>query len=179
MSTAQNEMILGASVNLHMPISGKVKDHKNVLIKWGVLKQTYNAIGAVYIPTHWDNEHGANISGVLAAEAWSKYIAVKANTHMRPFRNKGWEYLEFMEDIFPQGGATGAHAFHAGASNPVFTTSTDGSSISGTTTTPVASISGCSDSIPIPIPVTLAFIANPPTSDPPTSNPPTTTLGGK
>ena len=31
---------------------------------------------------------------------------------MKEFRNSGWKYLSQMEDIFPQGGATGAGAFH-------------------------------------------------------------------
>ncbi|KIK17379.1 hypothetical protein PISMIDRAFT_15155 [Pisolithus microcarpus 441] len=156
----------------------EVKDHKNVSIKWGVLKQTYNTIVTYRSKSgeHWDNERGANISGALAAESWSKYVAVKANAQMKPFRNKGWEYLEFLEDIFPQGGATSTHAFHAGASNPVFTTNIDGSSVSGTTPTPIASIGDHGDSIPISVmPVgSLALIANPPTSDPPA-----TTSGGK
>ncbi|KAI6038467.1 hypothetical protein EDC04DRAFT_2549217, partial [Pisolithus marmoratus] len=44
-------------------ISGKIKDGRNVLIKWGVLKQTYNAIMTYHSKSgeHWDNEHGANI----------------------------------------------------------------------------------------------------------------------
>ncbi|KIK15117.1 hypothetical protein PISMIDRAFT_115748, partial [Pisolithus microcarpus 441] len=84
-------------------VSGKVKDHKNVSIKWGALKQTYNAIMTYRskLGEHWDNERGANIGGALAAESWSKYVA--ANAQMKPFHNKGWEYLEFLEDIFPQG----------------------------------------------------------------------------
>ncbi|KIK24236.1 hypothetical protein PISMIDRAFT_98860, partial [Pisolithus microcarpus 441] len=84
-------------------VSGKVKDHKNVSIKWGALKQTYNAIVTYRSKSgeHWDNERGANIGGALAAESWSKYVAVKANAQMKPFHNKGWEYLEFLEDIFP------------------------------------------------------------------------------
>ncbi|KIK12617.1 hypothetical protein PISMIDRAFT_46886, partial [Pisolithus microcarpus 441] len=84
-------------------VSGKIKDHKNVSIKWGALKQTYNAIVTYRSKSgeHWDNECGANIGGALAAESWGKYIAVKGNVHMKPFRNKGWEYLEYLEDIFP------------------------------------------------------------------------------
>ncbi|KIK16584.1 hypothetical protein PISMIDRAFT_84482, partial [Pisolithus microcarpus 441] len=67
------------------------------------LKQTYNAIMTYHskLGEHWDNERGANIGGALAAESWSKYVAVKANVQMKPFHNKGWEYLEFLEDIFP------------------------------------------------------------------------------
>ncbi|KAI6038268.1 hypothetical protein EDC04DRAFT_2896677 [Pisolithus marmoratus] len=121
---------------------------------------------------HWDNECRENISGVLVAEGWSKYIAVKANAHMKPFCNKGWEYLEFMEDIFLQGGATGTHAFHAGASNPIVAANTNGSNISSSTPIPLASIS---DSIPISnVSVgSLAIISSPPTSNPPASNAPT------
>ncbi|KIK15121.1 hypothetical protein PISMIDRAFT_115772, partial [Pisolithus microcarpus 441] len=60
-------------------VSGKVKDHKNVSIKWGALKQTYNAIMTYRskLGEHWDNERGANIGRALAAESWSKYVAVK------------------------------------------------------------------------------------------------------
>ncbi|KAI5987592.1 hypothetical protein EDC04DRAFT_2589210, partial [Pisolithus marmoratus] len=84
-------------------ISGKIKDGKNVSIKWGVLKQTYNAIMTYHsrLGEHWDNEHGAKISGALGAEQWSKYVAIKMNSLMKPFCNKGWEYLDLMEDIFP------------------------------------------------------------------------------
>ncbi|KIK17968.1 hypothetical protein PISMIDRAFT_44341, partial [Pisolithus microcarpus 441] len=84
-------------------ISGKIKDHKNVSIKWGALKQMYNAIMTYHSKSgeHWDNECGANISGVLVVESWGKYIA--GNAHMKPFHNKGWEFLEYLEDIFPQG----------------------------------------------------------------------------
>ncbi|KIK19904.1 hypothetical protein PISMIDRAFT_43162, partial [Pisolithus microcarpus 441] len=84
-------------------ISGKIKDHKNVLIKWGVIKQTYNVIITYCskLGKHWDNECCANISGVLAGESWSKYIA--GNILMKPFCNKGWEYIKYLEDIFPQG----------------------------------------------------------------------------
>ncbi|KAI6006362.1 hypothetical protein EDC04DRAFT_2907927 [Pisolithus marmoratus] len=132
---------------------------------------------------HWDNECGANVSGVLVAESWSKYVAVKANTHMKPFHNKGWEYLEFLEDIFLQGGATGAHAFCAGASNPIISANTDGSNVSSSTPIPLTSIS---DSIPISnVSVgSPAIISNPPASNPlasnpPTSNPPASTSGEK
>ncbi|KAI6033624.1 hypothetical protein PISMIDRAFT_113865, partial [Pisolithus microcarpus 441] len=92
-------------------VSGKIKDHKNVSIKWGAIKQTYNAIITYRSKSgkHWDNEHGANISGALAGENWSKYVT--GNALMRPFHNKGWEYIDFLEDIFLQGGATGVHAF--------------------------------------------------------------------
>ncbi|KAI5990585.1 hypothetical protein EDC04DRAFT_2911895 [Pisolithus marmoratus] len=160
----QNELMLGTFV----------KDHRNISTKWGVLKQTYNAIVTYHSRSgeHWDNECGANIGRVLVAESWSKYIAVKANIHMKPFHNKGWEYLEFLEDIFLQGGATGAHAFHAGASNPIIAANTDGSNASSTTPIPVTFIG---DSIPISnMSVgSLAIISNPPASNPPTSNPPT------
>ncbi|KAI6014240.1 hypothetical protein BKA83DRAFT_4499435 [Pisolithus microcarpus] len=90
----------------------------------------------------------------------------------------GWEYLEYLEDIFPQGGATGAHAFRAGASNPIPVASTDGSNASGTTPIPPPSVS---DSIPVSVVSvgSLAITSNPITSDPPASNPPTSTSGGK
>ncbi|KIO11766.1 hypothetical protein M404DRAFT_118172, partial [Pisolithus tinctorius Marx 270] len=85
--------------------TGKIKDYKNVLIKWGSIKQIYNAIMTYCRGSgeHWDNENGANICGAADAEKWGKFVAIKRNTIMRPFCNKGWEYLHFMEDIFPQG----------------------------------------------------------------------------
>lgn len=145
-----------------------------------MLERTYNAIVTYCskLGEHWDNECGANIGGALAAESWGKYIAVKGNVHKKPFHNKGWEYLEYLEDIFLQGGATGAHAFRAGASNPIPIASTDGSNASGTTPIPPPSVS---DSIPVSVMSvgSLAIASNPITSDPPASNPPTSTLGGK
>ncbi|KIN97939.1 hypothetical protein M404DRAFT_159150, partial [Pisolithus tinctorius Marx 270] len=85
--------------------TGKIKDYKNVSIKWGSIKQIYNAIMTYCRGSgeHWDNENSANICGAADAEKWGKFVAIKRNTIMRPFRNKGWEYLHFMEDIFPQG----------------------------------------------------------------------------
>ncbi|KIO01203.1 hypothetical protein M404DRAFT_106599, partial [Pisolithus tinctorius Marx 270] len=83
--------------------SGKIKDLKNVLIKWGLLKHTYNAIMTYHSRSgeHWDNENGANICGVADAEKWAKFVS--QNVAMKPFCNKGWQYLPMMEDIFPQG----------------------------------------------------------------------------
>ncbi|KAI5987727.1 hypothetical protein EDD15DRAFT_2372113 [Pisolithus albus] len=149
---------------------------ENVSIKWGVLKQTYNVIVTYCnkLGEHWDNQCGANISRVLVVENWAKYIAVKANVHMKLFHNKGWEYLEYMEDIFPQGGATGAHAFCAGASN-IPAANTNGSNASGTTPIPPPSVS---DSIPISLD-SLAIDSNAITSDPPASEPLTSASGGK
>ncbi|KIO14676.1 hypothetical protein M404DRAFT_17535 [Pisolithus tinctorius Marx 270] len=59
--------------------SGKIKDSKNVLIKWGLLKHTYNAIMTYRSGSgeHWDNENGANICGAADAEKWAKFIGVK------------------------------------------------------------------------------------------------------
>ncbi|KIN98651.1 hypothetical protein M404DRAFT_98493, partial [Pisolithus tinctorius Marx 270] len=63
------------------------------------LKHTYNAIMTYHSGSgkHWDNENGANICGAADAEKWAKFISVKL------FRNKGWQYLLMMGDIFPQG----------------------------------------------------------------------------
>ncbi|KIN96161.1 hypothetical protein M404DRAFT_33478 [Pisolithus tinctorius Marx 270] len=74
---------------------------------------------------HWDNENGANICGVADAEKWAKFVSVKRNAAMKPFCNKGWQYLPMMEDIFPQGGATSSHAFCPGVLNPMLTATTD------------------------------------------------------
>src|SRR5271168_2064505 len=38
---------------------------------------------------------------------------------MRPFRNKGWKWLRFMEKILPVAGATGAFSFAAAEVNPM------------------------------------------------------------
>src|ERR1700678_3604350 len=38
---------------------------------------------------------------------------------MRPFRNKGWKWLHFMEKILPVAGATGAFSFAAAEVNPM------------------------------------------------------------
>ncbi|KIO00564.1 hypothetical protein M404DRAFT_29490 [Pisolithus tinctorius Marx 270] len=107
--------------------SGKIKDSKNVSIKWGSLKHMYNAIMTYCSGSgeHWDNENGANICGVADAEKWAKFVGVKRNMAMKPFCNKGWQYLPMMEDIFPQGGMTGSHAFHPGVLNPTLTVTTD------------------------------------------------------
>ncbi|KIN93818.1 hypothetical protein M404DRAFT_170082, partial [Pisolithus tinctorius Marx 270] len=77
--------------------SSKIKDSKNVSIKWGSLKHMYNAIMTYRSGSgkHWDNENSANICGVADAEKWAKFVA------MKPFHNKGWQYLPMMEDIFP------------------------------------------------------------------------------
>ncbi|KIO07259.1 hypothetical protein M404DRAFT_96827, partial [Pisolithus tinctorius Marx 270] len=77
--------------------SSKIKDLKNVSIKWGSLKHTYNAIMTYCSGSgkHWDNENGVNICGAADAEKWAKFVSVK------PFHNKGWQYLPMMEDIFP------------------------------------------------------------------------------
>ncbi|KIO11979.1 hypothetical protein M404DRAFT_125364, partial [Pisolithus tinctorius Marx 270] len=83
--------------------SSKIKDSKNVSIKWGSLKHTYNAIMTYRSGSgkHWDNENGANICGAADAEKWAKFVGVKQNVAMKPFHNKGWQYLPMMEDIFP------------------------------------------------------------------------------
>ncbi|KIN93642.1 hypothetical protein M404DRAFT_170643, partial [Pisolithus tinctorius Marx 270] len=83
--------------------SGKIKDSKNVSIKWGSLKHTYNTIMTYRSGSgeHWDNENGANICGAADAEKWAKFVGVKRNAAMKPFCNKGWQYLLMMEDIFP------------------------------------------------------------------------------
>ncbi|KIO03203.1 hypothetical protein M404DRAFT_92156, partial [Pisolithus tinctorius Marx 270] len=76
--------------------TGKIKDYRNI-------KQIYNTIMTYCRGSaeHWDNENGANICGAADMEKWGKYI--QRNTIMKPFHNNGWEYLQFMEDIFPQG----------------------------------------------------------------------------
>ncbi|KAI5981524.1 hypothetical protein EDD15DRAFT_2203873 [Pisolithus albus] len=132
---------------------------------------------------HWDNEHGANISGALAGENWSKYIATKGNALMKPFRNKGWEYLEYLEDIFPQGGATGAHAFRAGTSQYTIPTASTEDSIStpihfpSTPATSVVSIGPTAPTSDLPVSTPPALVS--PAVNPPAPNPPLSNSGGK
>jgi len=38
--------------------------------------------------------------------------ALQANSIMDNYQQSGWKYLQKMEEIFPEGGATGAQAFH-------------------------------------------------------------------
>jgi hypothetical protein len=42
-------------------------------------------------------------------------LCVQQNAAMRPFRNKGWDYLSRMESIIPVSGAKGHHVFVASA----------------------------------------------------------------
>ncbi|KAI5997718.1 hypothetical protein EDC04DRAFT_2612515 [Pisolithus marmoratus] len=160
-------------------VAGKIKDHRKVLIKWGAIKQTYNAIITYCSKSgkHWDNEHGTNISGALAGENWSKYVAVKANILMKPFHNKGWEYMEYLEDIFPQGGATGAHTFCAGTSQYTIPSASTDDSISTpihSHSTPVTSVASIGPAAPTSnLPASNPPISNPPTLSSPAPNPPT------
>ncbi|KAI6012945.1 hypothetical protein BKA83DRAFT_4500641 [Pisolithus microcarpus] len=169
---------------------GSIKDHKNVSIKWGAIKQTYNVIITYHSKSgkHWDNEHGTNISGALAGENWSKYVAVKGNALMRPFCNKGWEYMDFLEDIFLQGGATSMHAFHAGTSQyTVPTASTEDSSSTpvhfhSTPATSPASFGPAAPASNLPIsnpPISNPPAPNSPAPNSPAPNPPTSNSGGK
>ena len=93
------------------------------------LKATYNAIQTYRSKSgvHWDDEHGGNIQGAVATATWDEYMSrkvripstlvsthahdIQGNKHMKEFRNKGWPYLAMVEEIYPQGGATGGGAF--------------------------------------------------------------------
>lgn len=44
---------------------------------------------------------------------------------MKPFRNRGWKWLRFMEKILPVAGATGSHSFAAAEANPPSLTDED------------------------------------------------------
>ncbi|KAI9573967.1 hypothetical protein HD554DRAFT_2210351 [Boletus coccyginus] len=90
---------------LHM--TGKIKDAKSVRNKWGQLKAIYAAISHYRNQSgfHWDNENGANIQGTTASQVFDTYVAKKGNGLMKNFRNRGWKYLEQVEDILPHGGA--------------------------------------------------------------------------
>ncbi|KAI5995247.1 hypothetical protein EDC04DRAFT_2981189 [Pisolithus marmoratus] len=152
-------------------VTGKIKDHKNI-------KQTYNVVITYHskLGKHWDNDHGTNISGALAGENWSKYITVKANVLMKPFHNKGWEYMEYLEDIFPQGGATSTHAFHAGTSQYTIPSASTDNSISTpihSHFTPATSIASIGPAAPTSnLPASNPPISNPPTPNSPAPNPP-------
>ncbi|KAL4065829.1 hypothetical protein J3A83DRAFT_4375082 [Scleroderma citrinum] len=97
---------------------GKVKDVKGIKYRWGQLKHTYTLICTWHrlSGAHWDNVRGANIEGPAASVMFDAFIdARKGNTGMKEFWTSGWKYLESMEEIFPEGGTTGVHAFCGGA----------------------------------------------------------------
>ncbi|KAI6015706.1 hypothetical protein EDC04DRAFT_2608654 [Pisolithus marmoratus] len=144
----ENEAIPGASINLHMPMLLIIHIHPLFISE--KLKQTYNAI-VTYC---------------------SKSVHSSKCTH-EALLQQGLGVSGVLGGIFHRGDATGAHTFHAGASNPALVVDTNGSSISGTTPTPLAPVgdSTPTSTMPVGCPAT---IANPPASDPPTS-----TLGGK
>jgi hypothetical protein len=39
---------------------------------------------------------------------------------MKPFRNKGWRWLRYMERILPKAGATGAYLYAPTEANPLY-----------------------------------------------------------
>ena len=81
---------------------------------------------------HYDDINSADIRDEALAKVFEEWCREKvsygplsiylANSHqghekMKAFRNKGWGYLSLMEEIFPEGWATGgmAHCGTAGA----------------------------------------------------------------
>ncbi|KIK79281.1 hypothetical protein PAXRUDRAFT_43854, partial [Paxillus rubicundulus Ve08.2h10] len=69
------------------------------------LKKTYNATKTYQNQSgvHWDNNHGTNIMGDAAKIVWDAYISEKGNEALKPFCNRGWEYYEKIQKIFPSG----------------------------------------------------------------------------
>ncbi|KAL4075206.1 hypothetical protein V8B97DRAFT_1915830 [Scleroderma yunnanense] len=67
---------------------GRAKDSKSVRYKWGQIRGCQGV--------YWDSDRGANIKSPAAALVFNTFIG----------------YLEKIEEIFPKGGITGAHAFY-------------------------------------------------------------------
>ncbi|KAL4072280.1 hypothetical protein J3A83DRAFT_4240665 [Scleroderma citrinum] len=105
---------------------GRLKDVKSIKYKWGILRNHYLVIcnwcrlSGVY----WDNVRGANIVSNAATTVFEIFLhARKANAIMENYQTTSWKYLEKMEDIFPEGGTTGAQAFCGGATSTLPSTS--------------------------------------------------------
>ena len=82
---------------------------------------------------HYDDINGADIHDEASAKVFEEWCCEKvsygplsiylANLHqghekMKAFHNKGWGYLSLMEEIFPEGRATGGRAHHGIAGTP-------------------------------------------------------------
>ncbi|KAI9457695.1 hypothetical protein HD554DRAFT_2141816 [Boletus coccyginus] len=109
------EATFSASAEFLRPLHtmGKIKDAKSVRNKWGQLKAIYAAISHYCNQSgfHWDNENGANIQGTAASQVFDTYVAKKGNGLMKNFHNRGWKYLEQVEDILPHGGTLGERSY--------------------------------------------------------------------
>ncbi|KAF8804214.1 hypothetical protein BYT27DRAFT_7243939 [Phlegmacium glaucopus] len=91
-------------------ILGQTRTWEQVKTKWQGLKATYRAI-QTYQDTsgvHWDTPDDAEIG--RGANVTTDAEAQK-NHPMKPFRNRGWQWLRYMEKILPVAGATGAHSY--------------------------------------------------------------------
>ncbi|KAF7371621.1 hypothetical protein MVEN_00017600 [Mycena venus] len=107
---------------------GGPKTGKGCQNKYKALRATHQVVD--HIKNHasgftYSDDHGADI-GPASASAWDTYCI--AHPDAKPFRNKGWPYLEQMEKLIPSQ-ARGNHVFRPGAAeNPIDLDSARGNS---------------------------------------------------
>ncbi|KAF7372652.1 Myb-DNA-bind-3 domain-containing protein [Mycena venus] len=107
---------------------GGPKTGKGCQNKYKALRATHQVVD--HIKNHasgftYSDDHSADI-GPASASAWDTYCI--AHPDAKPFRNKGWLYLEQMEKLIPSQ-ARGNHVFRPGAAeNPIDLDSARGNS---------------------------------------------------
>ncbi|KAI5993257.1 hypothetical protein EDD15DRAFT_2439411 [Pisolithus albus] len=86
--------------------------------KWKALRHVYSEIERYRNTSgfHWDNVGGAGIVGADAQRVWEGYTQI--HKVLRPYRNEGWPFYDLMQEIMPNGVATGHHAFDASVATP-------------------------------------------------------------
>ncbi|KAG6847824.1 hypothetical protein H0H93_005684 [Arthromyces matolae] len=81
--------------------SGGKKTPKSCQAKYGILRRIFRAIQDIKHSKSgwtWDDKLGANI-GPDMEEAWVHFL--KAHSHAKPFKNKGWTHLEQITRLMP------------------------------------------------------------------------------
>ncbi|KAH0836363.1 hypothetical protein J3R83DRAFT_7934 [Lanmaoa asiatica] len=93
--------------------AGPVKTRAMCKTKWSSLKKIYNTIKTYRHRSgvHWNNEHGVNITCIADEKDWSNHTSKKGNEVLKPYHNTGWEYHQWISNIFPSGGAQGNNTF--------------------------------------------------------------------
>ncbi|KAF9059979.1 hypothetical protein BDP27DRAFT_1190788, partial [Rhodocollybia butyracea] len=80
---------------------GAVKNAAACKRKWFALKKIFRIINEIKSKSGWGSWHddfGANVN-TTTADVWDRYVA--KNPDAKPFRNKGWIYLEQVEKVVP------------------------------------------------------------------------------